>query len=46
MDTLQAALENRFGQMLGDPELIAAAILVPKFKTSWTSDDGILKCGK
>ena len=32
--------------MLADPELIAAAILVPKFKTCWTSDKNILKLGK
>ncbi|KAK2876628.1 hypothetical protein Q8A67_020724 [Cirrhinus molitorella] len=31
--------------MLADPELIAAAILVPKFKTCWTSDENILKLG-
>uniref|UniRef100_A0AAR2JSL0 HAT C-terminal dimerisation domain-containing protein n=1 Tax=Pygocentrus nattereri TaxID=42514 RepID=A0AAR2JSL0_PYGNA len=31
--------------MLTDPELIAAAILVPKFKTCWTSDENILKLG-
>lgn len=31
------ALKSR--QMLTDPELSAAAILVPKFKTSWTSDE-------
>ncbi|KAI4875593.1 hypothetical protein NFI96_029992, partial [Prochilodus magdalenae] len=38
-------LEKRFGKMLADPELIAAAILVPKFKTCWTSDENILKLG-
>ena len=43
---LLAGLENRFGQMLADPELIAAAILVPKFKTCWTSDENVLKLGK
>ncbi|KAJ7998290.1 hypothetical protein DPEC_G00221160 [Dallia pectoralis] len=31
--------------MLTDPELIAAAILVPKFKTCWTSDECVLKLG-
>lgn len=46
VDALQAGLERRFGQMLADPELIAAAILVPKFRTCWTSDEGILKRGK
>lgn len=42
---LLAGLEKSFGQMLTDPELIAAAILVPKFKTCWTSDECILKLG-
>ncbi|XP_033474108.2 uncharacterized protein LOC117251710 [Epinephelus lanceolatus] len=45
VDALQAGLERRFGEMLADPELIAAAILVPKFRTRWTTDEGILKCG-
>ncbi|XP_074530876.1 uncharacterized protein LOC141793906 [Halichoeres trimaculatus] len=40
---LQAALERRFREMLVDPELIAAAILVPKFRTHWTTDESILK---
>ncbi|CAM4606444.1 unnamed protein product [Leuciscus chuanchicus] len=31
--------------MLVEPEFIAAAILVPKFKTSWTSDENIVKLG-
>ncbi|XP_067283542.1 uncharacterized protein [Pseudorasbora parva] len=42
---LLSGLEKRFGEMLADPELIAAAILVPKFKTCWTSDENILKLG-
>lgn len=33
IDALLAGLEKRFGQILSEPELIAAAILVPKFKT-------------
>lgn len=44
--SLLAGLESRFGEMLKDPELIAAAILVPKFKTCWTTDQNILKLGK
>ena len=43
---LLIGLDKRFGEMLADPELIAAAILVPKFKTCWTSEENILKCGK
>ncbi|XP_051809094.1 uncharacterized protein LOC127535333 [Acanthochromis polyacanthus] len=42
---LLSGIEKRFGEMLADPELIAAAILVPKFKTCWTSDENILKLG-
>ncbi|XP_019911633.1 uncharacterized protein LOC109616853 [Esox lucius] len=45
IEALLAGLERRFGQMLTDPELIAAAILVPKFKTCWTSDECVLKLG-
>ncbi|KAI7802900.1 hypothetical protein IRJ41_021560, partial [Triplophysa rosa] len=45
VDALLAGIEKRFGQMLVDPELIAAAILLPKFKTCWTSDDCVLKPG-
>lgn len=37
---------KRFGEMLADPELIAAAILVSKCKTCWTSDENILKLVK
>ncbi|KAL7830153.1 hypothetical protein SRHO_G00312800 [Serrasalmus rhombeus] len=31
--------------MLVEPEFIAAAVLVLKFKTSWTSDENIVKPG-
>lgn len=43
---LLSGLEKRFGEMLTDPELIAAAILDPKFKTCWASDENTLKLGK
>ncbi|KAL3992499.1 P2X purinoceptor 3 [Sarotherodon galilaeus] len=33
---LQNGLQKRFGPMMEDPELAAAAVLLPKFKTSWT----------
>lgn len=46
VDALQAGLQKRFGNMLVEPEFIAAAILVPKFKTSWTLDENIIKLGK
>ncbi|XP_027013075.2 uncharacterized protein LOC113649457 [Tachysurus fulvidraco] len=45
VDALLAGIEKRFGQMLVDPELIAAAILLSKFKTCWTSDECVLKLG-
>ncbi|GAA6073324.1 uncharacterized protein LOC116684675 [Tachysurus ichikawai] len=45
VDALLAGIEKRFGQMLVDPELIAAAILLPKFKACWTSDECVLKLG-
>lgn len=32
--------------MSGDPELIAAAILLPKFRTTWIKDDATIKIGK
>ncbi len=46
VDAIQGGLQQRFGNMLVEPEFIAAAILVPKFKTSWTSDERIVKLGK
>ncbi len=46
VDAIQGGLQQRFGNMLVEPEFIAAAILVPKFKTSWTSDEQIVKLGK
>ncbi|KAK3525112.1 hypothetical protein QTP86_016485, partial [Hemibagrus guttatus] len=44
VDVIQVGLQQCFGNMLVEPEFIAAAILVPKFKTYWTSDD-IFKLG-
>lgn len=43
---LQEGIQRRFGDMLADPELIAAAILLPKFRKSWTSNEDLLKLGK
>ncbi|XP_030582386.1 uncharacterized protein LOC115778483 [Archocentrus centrarchus] len=43
IDALQEGLKKRFGEMMSDPELVAAAILHPKFKKSWTADEGVLK---
>ncbi|XP_042251696.1 uncharacterized protein LOC121885929 [Thunnus maccoyii] len=44
-DVLQDGLKKQFGKMMCDPELVAAAIIHPKFKTSWTSDEDVLKLG-
>ncbi len=33
---LPLILQNRFGEFIEDTELIGAAILLPKLKTSWT----------
>ncbi|XDV35942.1 hypothetical protein PO909_005804 [Leuciscus waleckii] len=42
---LQRGLQKRFGEFMEDPELISAAILLPKFKTSWTDKAHIIKVG-
>lgn len=41
VDALLEGLRKRFESMMSEPELIAAAILVPRFKTSWTSNDTV-----
>lgn len=43
---MRVGIQNRFGEMLRDPELVAAAVLIPKFKTAWIKDDATLKMGK
>ncbi|XP_063073764.1 uncharacterized protein LOC134464219 [Engraulis encrasicolus] len=45
VDAVQEGLQHRFADMLVEPEFIAAAILVPKFKTTWTSDDELILRG-
>ncbi|XP_072562952.1 uncharacterized protein [Paramormyrops kingsleyae] len=45
VDAILEGVNKRFGDMLNNPELIAAAILLPKFKTYWTTDDAILNLG-
>ncbi|XP_018956210.2 uncharacterized protein LOC109086182 [Cyprinus carpio] len=42
---LQNGLHKRFGQMMEDPELAAAAVLLPKFKTSWTDRADDIEAG-
>lgn len=45
VDALQRGIEKRFGDVMKEPELIAAAILLPRFRTSWTTDENILNAG-
>lgn len=42
---IQHGLQKRFGEMMEDPELISAAILLPKFKTGWTEKAEIIEAG-
>lgn len=42
---IQVGVQKRFGGMMGDPELIAAAILLPKFKTTWTDKANVMEAG-
>lgn len=44
--TLQQGIQKRFGDVMKEPELIAAAILLPRFRTSWTTEENILNAGK
>ena len=45
ISALQKGVEKRFGVMLEDRELIAAAILLPKFKTGWTDKAQVIEEG-
>ncbi|KAJ8273932.1 hypothetical protein GJAV_G00107110 [Gymnothorax javanicus] len=40
---LQNGLQKRFRPMMEDPELAAAAVLLPKFKTSWTDRADVIE---
>lgn len=42
---IQEGIQKRFGMMIEDPELIAAAILLPKFKTTWTERAEVIQAG-
>ncbi|XP_056132955.1 uncharacterized protein LOC130110008 [Lampris incognitus] len=42
---IQDGVQKRFGVMMMDPELIAAAILLPKFKTTWTERPDVIETG-
>lgn len=46
VDALLSGIQNRFGHMFMDAELVAAAILLPKFRMTWTKDDATIKMGK
>ncbi|KAF7706911.1 hypothetical protein HF521_020165, partial [Silurus meridionalis] len=39
---LQQGIQKRFGNVMKEPKLIAAAILLPRFRTSWTTEENIL----
>ena len=45
-DALLAGIKRRFDHIFRDPELIAAAILIPKFKTTWTKDEAMIRLGE
>ncbi|KAI7813965.1 hypothetical protein IRJ41_005220 [Triplophysa rosa] len=45
LKALQGGILKRFGEVMKEPELIAAAILLPKFRTAWTTDQSILTTG-
>ncbi|XP_014056353.1 uncharacterized protein [Salmo salar] len=45
VNALELGQKKRFGHMFHDPELIPAAILLPKFKTTWTKDDATIRMG-
>uniref|UniRef100_A0A1A8U636 Uncharacterized protein n=3 Tax=Nothobranchius TaxID=28779 RepID=A0A1A8U636_NOTFU len=42
---IQDGVQKHFGEMMEDPELTAAAILLPKFKTTWTERHDIIEAG-
>lgn len=42
---IQDGVQKRFGGMMKDPELIAAAILLPKFTTTWPEMAAVVEGG-
>ena len=46
IDALQAGITRRFSTIMQEPEMIAAAILHPKFRKTWTNDTSVLEKGK
>ena len=45
ISALQQGVQRRFQVMMEDRELISAAILLPKFKTSWTEEAEVIEAG-
>jgi hypothetical protein len=45
IDALQAGLTRRFSEIMQEPEIVAAAILHPKFRKTWTNDTSVLEKG-
>ncbi|KAI2644400.1 Zinc finger BED domain-containing protein 4 [Labeo rohita] len=45
LKALHGGILKRFGEVMKEPELIAAAILLPKFRTAWTTNQSILTTG-
>ena len=46
IDALLAGIARRFASVLQDPQLAAAAITHPKFRTGWTQDAAVVERGK
>ena len=45
IEELLNGISDRFGPILNDERIIAAAIVHPKFKNSWTSERDIIEKG-
>lgn len=45
LKALHGGILKRFGEVMKEPELIAAAILLPKFRTAWTTNQSIFTTG-
>ena len=39
VDSLTAGIHERFDDVMGDEQAIAASALIPKFKNHWTDDE-------
>ncbi|CAB4001783.1 transposase [Paramuricea clavata] len=45
IDALQTGITRRFSAVMQEPEMVAAAILHPKFRKTWTNDTTVLEKG-